>query len=80
MPTFDYRVTRTVYHNRIVHEDGPGSLQNIAADVSKPRTIAMWKGKNDDFGNALLKGGHSLQLDEDSEGGFVEYSYRLECR
>ncbi len=32
-----YRLTRRTYRNRIEHEDGPGSLQNIVQDETRSR-------------------------------------------
>lgn len=79
MTQFDYRLTETIYTNRVEWEDGPGSLQNIVADKSAPRVMCEWQKKDEAFGKNLMRF-HMLDLPDDSPDGHVEYSHMLERR
>ncbi len=79
MPQFDYRLTVKIYDNRTEWEDGVGSLQNIATDVSEPREVYVWREKDEDFGKKLMAR-HNLDLPEDSSDGRREYTHTLERR
>jgi len=78
MDIYDYRLIEKVYCNRIENEDGPGSLQNVISS-EKIRIIKKWTEQKEDFGVQLIEN-HSLDLSEDSDDGFIEFSHLLERR
>lgn len=81
MPSYEYRLVRLTYVNRLEYEDGPGSLTNVVSGEPQKRTLRIWHDRDENFGKGLVAHGFkSYALISSSEDGWIEYSYRLERR
>lgn len=78
MTTFDYRLIKITYVQRIEYEDGPGSLRNVVSD-DYHEIVNTWEDQGEEYRAWIIENNGWLRPDED-DGGRTTYSYKLVCR
>ena len=78
--TYKIRLVTTHYSNRLEWEDGPGSLQNVVSDASHEyRSLdRLTLAEAEALTKSDIEDGYGYYLENDSHGGFEEFSHKLE--